>query len=139
MVASVRQSMRERELTLSPVQWLGVHIPIGTAWSEELAFRGVLQPVATEAFGPRAGRLLQAVAFGLAHIHPARVAGDSVPGTVVVTGVAGWLLGRLRERTGSVTAPLLAHLALNESGAAATLIVQGRRNSGETAVSIVRP
>ena len=32
----------------------------------------------------------EAVAFGLWHIPDARAAGQSVPGTVVVTGVAGW-------------------------------------------------
>lgn len=57
----------------------------------------------------------------------AGAAGDSIPGTVLVTGMFGWLLGRLRERSGSVVAPMLAHLALNEAGAVATLYL-GRSN-----------
>ncbi|TDZ77283.1 CAAX amino terminal protease self- immunity [Mycobacteroides salmoniphilum] len=120
----VRTSMRERDIGLHPAIWLGLHIPVGTVWSEELTFRGVLQPLAAEACGQRLGGVVQAVAFGLAHIRPARAAGDSVPATVLVTGLFGWLLGRLRERSGSVAAPILAHLALNEAGALAALAVQ---------------
>ncbi|MGH3954125.1 MAG: Rv0804 family intramembrane glutamic endopeptidase [Mycobacterium sp.] len=120
----VRTSMRERDIGLHPAAWLGLHIPVGTVWSEELAFRGVLQPLAAEACGQRLGGVVQAVAFGLAHIRPARAAGDSVPATVLVTGLFGWLLGWLRERSGSVAAPILAHLALNEAGAVAALAVQ---------------
>ncbi len=120
----VRTSMRERNIGLHPAAWLGLHIPVGTVWSEELAFRGVLQPLAAEACGQRLGGVVQAVAFGLAHIRPARAAGDSVPATVLVTGLFGWLLGWLRERSGSVAAPILAHLALNEAGAVAALAVQ---------------
>lgn len=123
----VRASMRARDIDLHPAVWLGLHIPVGTVWSEELAFRGVLQPLATEAFGRTAGRAVQAMAFGLAHIRPARAAGDSIPGTVLVTGMFGWLLGWLRERSGSVVAPMLAHLTLNEAGAVATLYL-GRSN-----------
>ncbi|WP_134145347.1 CPBP family intramembrane glutamic endopeptidase [Mycobacteroides salmoniphilum] len=120
----VRTSMRERDIGLHPAAWLGLHIPVGTVWSEELAFRGVLHPLAAEACGQRLGGVVQAVAFGLAHIQPARAAGDSVPATVLVTGLFGWLLGWLRERSGSVAAPILAHLALNEAGAVAALAVQ---------------
>ena len=120
----VRTSMLERDIGLHPAAWLGLHIPVGTVWSEELAFRGVLQPLAAEACGQRLGGVVQAVAFGLAHIRPARAAGDSVPATVLVTGLFGWLLGWLRERSGSVAAPILAHLALNEAGAVAALAVQ---------------
>lgn len=125
----VRTSMRERDIGLHPAVWLGLHIPVGTVWSEELAFRGVLQPMATEAFGRGLGGVVQAVAFGLAHIRPARAAGDSILGTVLVTGMFGWLLGWLRERSGSVAAPMLTHLALNEAGAVATLYVS-RPNVG---------
>ncbi|QCH22388.1 CAAX amino terminal protease self- immunity [Mycobacteroides salmoniphilum] len=120
----VRTSMRERDIGLHPAAWLGLHIPVGTVWSEELAFRGVVQPLAAEACGQRLGGVVQAVAFGLAHIRPAHAAGDSVPATVLVTGLFGWLLGWLRERSGSVAAPILAHLALNEAGALAALAVQ---------------
>lgn len=60
--------------------------------------------------------------------HPARACRRRLhSGTVLVTGMFGWLLGRLRERSGSVVAPMLAHLALNEAGAVATLYL-GRSN-----------
>ena len=45
-------------------------------------------------------------------------------GTVVATGLAGWVFALLAERSGSLLAPMLAHLAINEAGAVAALIVQ---------------
>ena len=45
-------------------------------------------------------------------------------GTVLVTGVAGWAFAWLYERSGSLLAPMLAHLAINEAGAVAALAVQ---------------
>lgn len=117
----VRTAMRGRELPRSPAGWLLVRIPIGTVWSEEAAYRGALGNVAARAFGPKRGRVLQATAFGLSHVADARGAGDSVVRTVLVTGVAGWLFGWLHDRTGSLVAPMLAHLAINEVGAVAAL------------------
>ncbi|MCV7083922.1 CPBP family intramembrane glutamic endopeptidase, partial [Mycolicibacterium insubricum] len=43
---------------------------------------------------------------------------------VAVTGAAGWVFGWLADRSGSLLAPMLAHLAINESGALATLAVR---------------
>lgn len=124
LLTPVRASMRDRQIELGTVSWLGLHIPIGTVWSEELAFRGVLLPLAQRAFGPRTGALVQAAVFGLAHIRPARNAGDPVLGTVLATALAGWVFGALRARSDSVAASMLAHLALNETGAVAALAVQ---------------
>ena len=45
---------------------------------------------------------------------------------MLVTGVAGWLFGWLAGRSGSVLAPVLVHLAINEAGAVAALAVQRR-------------
>ena len=94
-------------------------------WSEEAAFRAALGTVAAGAFGPTGGRLLQSSAFGLSHIDDARSAGEPVIGTVLVTAVAGWFFALLRERSGSLAAPMLAHLAINEAGAVAALALQG--------------
>jgi membrane protease YdiL (CAAX protease family) len=47
-------------------------------------------------------------------------------GTVLVTGAAGWVFGWLAERSGSVVAPALAHLTVNEAGALAALAIQRR-------------
>jgi uncharacterized protein len=121
----VRVAMAERDLP-DAARWLLLRIPLGTVWSEEAAYRAALGTVATEAFGPRRGRLLQSAAFGLSHIADARATGQPVIGTVVVTGLAGWLFGWLYERSGSLAAPMLAHLAVNEAGAVAALAVQNR-------------
>jgi hypothetical protein len=119
----VRDGMAARDLP-NPAVWLLVRIPIGTVWSEEAAFRAALGTVADGAFGPSWGRLVQSTAFGLSHVADARRAGESVLGTVLVTGAAGWMFGWLYARSGSLAAPMLAHLAINEAGAIAALAVQ---------------
>jgi uncharacterized protein len=124
----VRAAMAERELPDATARWLALHVPLGTVWSEEATFRGALAAVAADAFGPKHGRLLQAAAFGLWHIVDARSTGQPMVGTVVVTGAAGWWFGWLRERSGSLAAPMLAHLAINEAGAVAALAVQRSRD-----------
>lgn len=123
-LASVRRSMADREPPAAPLDWLLLRIPVGTVWSEESAFRGALASVGSAAFGTRGGRLLQAGAFGLSHIADARATGEPVAATVLVTGIAGWLFGWLSDRTGSLAAPMLAHLAINEAGAIAVLAVK---------------
>ena len=123
-VPAVRRSMRDRELPPSVVTWLLVRIPIGTVWWEEAAYRAALGTVAAQAFGSTPGRIVQATAFGLSHVPDARGAGDPVAGTVLVTGLAGWGFGWLRDRSGSLAAPMLAHLAINEAGAVAALVVK---------------
>ena len=126
----VRAAMVERDLPARPSSWLLVRIPLGTVWAEEAAFRAALGTVAEDAFGPTVGRLLQSLTFGLSHIADARATGEPVIGTVLVTGVAGWLFALLRERSGSLAAPMLVHLAINEAGAVAALAVQ-RVGSGQ--------
>ena len=125
-VSPVRAAMAERDLPAPQARWLLVRIPFGTVWSEEAAFRAALGTVAADAFGATAGRLLQSLAFGLSHIADARSTGEPVIGTVLVTGAAGWLFALLRERSGSLAAPMLAHLAINEAGAVAAAGVQRR-------------
>lgn len=120
----VRTAMRQREMPQRPARWLGVEIPLGTVWSEEMAFRGALATVAALAFGSTGGRLLQAATFGLTHIPDAVGAGEPVIPTIAVTGLAGWVFALLAERSGSIAAPMLAHLAINEAGALAALGVQ---------------
>lgn len=122
----VRLPMAARELPVSVLGWLLWRIPIGTVWAEEAAFRGALGALGSRAFGMSGGRLLQATAFGLSHIADARATGEPVMPTVLVTGVAGWLFGWLADRSGSLAAPMLVHLAINEAGAVAALTVQRR-------------
>jgi|SRR5271166_508083 len=125
-VPVVRLSMFERELPTSVPGWLLLRIPVGTVWAEEAAFRAALATVGSGAFGKSGGRLLQAAAFGLSHIADARATGEPVVATVLVTGIGGWLFGWLADRSGSLAAPLLVHLAINEAGAVAALAVQRR-------------
>ena len=124
----VRAAMARRDLPERPGHWLAVEIPLGTVWSEATAFRGALATAAARAFGPTGGRALQALTFGLSHIPDARGTGETILGTVAVTRLAGWVFALLSEHSGSVIAPMLAHLAINEAGAVAALAVQ--RSSG---------
>ncbi|WP_084510822.1 CPBP family intramembrane glutamic endopeptidase [Nocardia lijiangensis] len=105
---------------VSDIEWVAVHIPVGTVYSEELIFRSTLEPLLDDTFGPRLGPLLGAAAFGLWHIHPARAGGEPVGPTVLATAAGGAILGRLRRKTGSTTAPALLHWAINAGGVLAT-------------------
>src|SRR6201996_5937862 len=116
-VPAVRLSMAERTLPAFASTWLGLQIPLGTVWAEEAAFRAALGTVAARAYGASGGRLLQAAAFGLSHIPDARATGEPVLPTVLATGGAGWVFGWLAERCGSLGAPILVHLAINEAAA----------------------
>jgi membrane protease YdiL (CAAX protease family) len=122
----VRVAMIEREPPAPAARWLLLRIPVGTVWSEEAAFRAALGTAAADAFGATTGRLLQSLAFGLWHIPDARSTGEPVVGTVLTTGVAGWAFARLYERSASLAAPMLVHLAINEAGAIAVVGVQRR-------------
>lgn len=125
-VPMVRLSMSARELPASVPVWLVWHIPGGTVWAEEAAFRGALATIGARAFGRSGGRILQAGAFGLSHIADARATGEPLVLTVLATGIAGWMFGWLADRSGSLAAPLLTHLAINEAGAVAAVLVQRR-------------
>jgi uncharacterized protein len=123
-VPPVRLAMVARELPPSVPDWLLLRIPVGTVWAEEAAFRAALTTAGSGAFGKSGGRLLQAATFGLSHIADARATGEPVVATVLVTGIGGWLFGWLADRSGSLAAPMLVHLAINEAGAIAALTVQ---------------
>ncbi|MCV7077393.1 Rv0804 family intramembrane glutamic endopeptidase [Mycobacterium szulgai] len=117
-MSPVRLAMSAREMPSSVRGWLAVQIPLGTVWAEETAFRGAL--------ASSGGQMLQAAAFGLSHIPDARATGQPLLPTVLVTGIAGWLFGWLARRCGSLAAPMLVHLAINETGAMAALVIQRR-------------
>lgn len=121
---AVRLAVATRAVPGSAIGWLAFRIPLGTVWAEEAAFRAALSSAAAAHFDPATARLLQATTFGLFHIADARATGAPMAPTVLVTGVAGWLLGWLADRSGSLAAPILAHLAINEAGAVAVLAVQ---------------
>ena len=131
-IPPVRDAMAERTLPAPAGRWLLLRIPLGTVWAEEAAYRAALGTVATRAFGTSGGRVFAAAAFGLSHVPDARAAGESLPGMVLVTGAAGWIFAWLYAKSGSLAAPMLAHLAVNEAGAIAALAVQrrGERSDG---------
>lgn len=105
----------DRAPEVSDAEWVAVHIPLGTVYSEEMIFRATMRPILDDTAG-RFGKWLSAATFGLWHI--ARPGGgDPVPGTVVATAAAGFVFDELGRRTGSTTAPALLHLALNAGGA----------------------
>lgn len=129
----VRLAMADRELPRSAPAWLLWQIPLGTVWAEEALYRAALATAARRAFGEGGGRLAQAAVFGLSHIADARATGEPVAPTVLATGIAGWVFGWLAERSGSLTAPILAHLAINQTAAVAALIVQRRTRTEQRA------
>jgi membrane protease YdiL (CAAX protease family) len=117
-----------------------VRIPVGTVLWEEAAFRGVLQASLRRVLpGPAAIAVTSAV-FGLWHIRPTadalrinqvaasrRAALGPVCAAVAATAVAGLLLSGLRDRSGSLAAPMLLHLTANSGALLAAWAVQ---NSG---------
>ncbi|MFE1594451.1 CPBP family intramembrane glutamic endopeptidase [Nocardia sp. NPDC058705] len=103
----------------STLEWIALHIPVGTVLAEEAIFRGTLDPLL-----PESAPALSALDFGLWHIHPAKAANDSIPLTILATTLAGLLFSDLRRRSGSATAPAFLHLAINAGGALAPLAAQ---------------
>jgi membrane protease YdiL (CAAX protease family) len=106
-----------------------LRIPLGTVLWEEVAFRGVLLAALARLL-PRAGAAgVSAAVFGLWHVRPtlgALAANDLAGGPLARTGAvllaclataaAGVLFAELRERSGSLLAPALLHLATNTLG-----------------------
>ena len=75
------------------------------AIGEEAIFRGILQHGLSRAFPPVAVILIQGVMFGAIHFHgyPSGISG------VALASVYGIGLGWIRQRSGGMLAPLLAH------------------------------
>lgn len=100
-----------------------VVIPLGTVLVEEVAFRGVLHGLLREVTDRRRALAAGALVFGLWHVYPAWRGGSvdveglgrigTVLGTFAATTAAGVVFLWLRERSGSLVAPMLAHLATN--------------------------
>jgi membrane protease YdiL (CAAX protease family) len=112
-----------------------VRIPVGTVVWEEIAFRGVLQASLRRVLPEPWAGVVGVSVFGLWHIRPtagalavnglvtgrrARIL--AVTGVVAGTAGAGALLSVLRERSGSLAAPVLLHLAANCTGALAAAL-----------------
>jgi membrane protease YdiL (CAAX protease family) len=116
-------------------------IPLQTVIPEELAFRGVLHGALSRAWGFRGVTLAGSLLFGLWHIATSlgltssnvgltRVFGGGVFGmlagvslAVVATAAAGFVFSWLRQRSGSLLAPIALHWSLNGVGALAAALV----------------
>lgn len=83
--------------------------------AEEIVFRGHLQGALRAATGPRTAIVLQGLVFGIVH------------GIAYALPIAllGMFFGWLRERQGSILAPVLAHAVHNASVALITLAFPG--------------
>jgi len=77
--------------------------------SEEVVFRGFLQPLLVRSFGAAPGILLAAAPFGLLHLPEY---GYSWRHAVLITA-AGAAFGWMRQRTGSTKAAAIMHAAYN--------------------------
>ena len=113
-----------------------VRIPIGTVLWEETAFRGVLQAALCRVLPETAAIAATSAVFGVWHIRPTlqalrvnglandrRQAAVRVAAGVAATTAGGALLSWLRARSGSLTAPVLLHLATNCGGQVAAWAV----------------
>jgi len=112
-----------------------LRIPVGTVAWEEIAFRGVLRAALRRVLAEPAATAVGSAVFGLWHIRPTaealavnRLAAGRGARILAVTAVAagtagaGALLCVLRERSGSLAAPVLLHLAANGTGALASAL-----------------
>ena len=104
-------------------------IPVGTVAWEEIAFRGVLRGALRRVLDEPVASAVGAAVFGLWHIRPTVEALEvnglatgrgarilAVTGVAAGTAGAGAVLSLLRERSGSLAAPVLLHLAANCAG-----------------------
>jgi membrane protease YdiL (CAAX protease family) len=103
-----------------------LRIPVGTIAWEEIAFRGVLGAALRRVLAEPAATIVASAVFGIWHIRPTaemlaanRLATNrgtriiAISAVTVGTAAAGALLSFLRERSGSLTAPVLLHLVTN--------------------------
>ena len=106
-----------------------LRIPVGTVAWEEIAFRGVLRAALRRVLAEPVATAVGSAVFGLWHIRPTaealavnRLAASRGARIFAVTAVAagtagaGAVLSLLRERSGSLAAPVLLHLAANCAG-----------------------
>jgi len=118
-----------------------LRIPVGTVAWEEIAFRGVLHAALRRVLAEPAATAAGCAVFGLWHIRPTaealavnRLAASRGARITAVTAVAagtagaGALLSLLRERSGSLAAPVLLHLAANCAGPLANRAAKKPRN-----------
>jgi membrane protease YdiL (CAAX protease family) len=131
---------------ISGLTWRGlgyqviIRIPLGTVLWEETAFRGMLQAALRRVLPGPAATAVSSTVFGIWHVRPTVAALrinqtaasrqaelGRVAAAVAGTTAAGVLLCWLRDRSGSLAAPVLLHLTANCGGALAAWWVVSRR------------
>ena len=123
-----------------------IRIPVGTSLWEEVAFRGVLQAALRRVMPGTPAIAVTSAVFGLWHIRPTvqalranglaatrRQAVTRTCAAVAGTAAAGALLSWLRERSGSLTAPVLLHVATNSGALVAAHAVATRDDAARAA------
>ena len=103
-------------LSISSVMFAFVREAFYTALGEEVFFRGLLGGWLERRFGFKVGNTVQAVVFLLPHLLLLMVS-TSFWLVVIVQFLAGWVLGWLRSRSGSILPGWLAHSLMNAIGA----------------------
>jgi membrane protease YdiL (CAAX protease family) len=122
-----------------------VRIPLGTALAEEVLFRGALLGILERRRSRAVADAWSGVLFGLSHILPtidrlngthAETVGNerharagAVLGVVLATMAAGYGLAWLRDRSGSLAAPVIAHAALNDLAFLAAWVASRERST----------
>jgi membrane protease YdiL (CAAX protease family) len=114
-----------------------LRIPVGTVAWEEIAFRGVLAAALRRVLTEPAATGVASALFGLWHVRPTaealsanrlataegvRIAG--VAAVVAGTAAVGVILSHLRDRSGSLAAPVLLHLAANSAAPLASALAR---------------
>ena len=116
-----------------------VRIPLGTALTEEMIFRGAALGLLSRHHSRLKAAAISSALFGLWHIPPTvnRIKTNAlvrerprpqqtawVAGTVAATALAGGVLSWLTYRSQSIIAPWMVHSAANISGYAATWLAE---------------
>lgn len=132
-----RDLFRDRRATADTGELLRrmfLTVPFGTVLAEEVAFRGVILAAFRRRVGIVQAALWSSLLFGFWHVLPSwginnanpivadEIGGSTwgraaaVIGSVIFTGIAGLLFCWLRERSKSLVAPIMLHLATNSLG-----------------------
>jgi membrane protease YdiL (CAAX protease family) len=124
-----------------------LRIPLGTAFPEELAFRGALLGRLRRGHKPAVACAISSLLFGLSHIPPSlsRVeAGTNrsslrkaawVGTSVGVTSAAGFALAWLRLHSRSLAASWMAHTAANSAGYVAVRLTRRVEAAGRVSAA----
>ena len=141
LTPATRPLLNDQRIAILNRRQLAYHvllrIPVGTVAWEEIAFRGVLQAALRRVLAEPTATAVGSAVFGLWHIRPtaealavnrlATARGARITAVFAVaagTAGAGALLSLLRDRSGSLAAPVLLHLAANCAGPLASVLAR---------------